>query len=93
MVNQNEEVVEEESTEEEAPKKSSRRAKKPKYDAVQNMDGFDSSVVAYVFEIFVLGGDEPATKKVVATSHKQAAKLVGSRVQDSTVISQSVYTE
>jgi len=103
MVNANNEptepVAEEEATEttepvveEEAPKTTSRKSrKKPKFDAVQELDEALSDTRQYVFEMSVPDADARKDVKVVASSANVAAGLIGAKVTEVTVRSQTEY--
>ena len=72
---------------EETPKKT--KAKKPKYDAVQELPEYDADLKQYIFTFRVIGTDE--TKKVVASSQRIAANLVGFEVSQVVFVSQVDY--
>ena len=57
---------------EETAKKS--KAKKPKYDAIQELPDYDLDLKQYVFEVGIVGTEE--VKQVVASSENVAASLL-----------------
>ena len=58
---------------EKTPKKT--KAKKPKYDAVQELPEYDADLKQYIFSFRINGTEE--TKEVVASSQRIAASLLG----------------
>ena len=71
MVTENSDNIDE--VVEETPKKT--KAKKPKYDAVQELPEYDADLKQYIFNFRIIGTEE--TKEVVASSQRIAASLLG----------------
>ena len=72
---------------EETPKKT--KAKKPKYDAVQELPEVSSDSQQYVFTFNIIGSNE--TKEVVASSQRIAASLLGFELNQVVFVSQVDY--
>ena len=71
MVTENSDNIDE--VVEETAKKT--KAKKPKYDAIQELPDVSADATQYIFTINIVGSEE--TKQVVATSESVAASLLG----------------
>ena len=72
---------------EKTPKKT--KAKKPEYDAVQELPEYDADLKQYIFSFRINGTEE--TKEVVASSQRIAASLLGLELAQVVFVSQVDY--